>query len=92
MTVFNLKTASGNIAKNQFVVTDGTMFTFRSYKSVICVYNRPSATIVVDEKWNYSATTRKYFYQFLREYTGHNVRSKQDFLQLAKTNNLVTLK
>lgn len=92
MAIINLKTASGNIAQNQFVVTDGSMFTLHSYKSVICVYHRPSATIVVDKKWNYSATTRRYFYQFLREYTGHNVRSKKDFLRLVETNDLVTLK
>lgn len=91
MAIINLKTASGNIAQNQFIVTDGAMFTFHSYESIICVYHRPSATIVVDKKWNYSNTTRRYFYQFLREYTGHNVRSKKDFLQLVKTNNLITL-
>lgn len=67
-------TRAGNTAKNQAVMIinteDNHMEVFQSYDSLICKVDYNKKQIVVSNKWDYSITTLKYFYQFLREYVG----------------------
>ena len=53
MKVENMRSAKGNIVPNQFIITDGDVEYFQSYKTIIAKY--------VDD----SRTTSKYRNQFL---------------------------
>lgn len=63
---------TGEIVKNQVIITIHTdndnMNIFQSYESIICVIDYNEDTIHVGVDWDYSKTTAKYFYQFLRKY------------------------
>ena len=39
---------------------------FQSYDSLIAIYDRDNNKLVIGRHWDYSVTTIKYFYQFLR--------------------------
>ncbi len=63
---------TGESVKNQVIIIIRTgsvnMNIFQSYESIICVIDYNEDTIHVGVDWDYSKTTAKYFYQFLREY------------------------
>ena len=67
MKVSNLINNNGNPAANQFVITHNGATYFQSYNSVIAKYENGQLTIT--PRWDYSVTTRKHFYIFLRQYT-----------------------
>lgn len=56
---------------------DNHMEVFQSYTSLICKVDYNKKQIVVSNKWNYSITTLKYFYQFLKEYVGMDLSCKK---------------
>lgn len=56
---------------------DNHMEVFQSYDSLICKVDYNKKKITVSSKWNYSITTLKYFYQFLREYAGIDLSCKK---------------
>lgn len=51
---------------------------FQSYNSLICKVDYNKKKITVGSKWDYSITTLKYFYQFLREYAGIDLSCKKN--------------
>lgn len=51
---------------------------FQSYTSLICKVDYNKKKITVGSKWDYSITTLKYFYQFLREYVGIDLSCKKN--------------
>lgn len=57
---------------------DNHMEVFQSYTSLICKIDYNKKKIIVSSKWNYSITTLKYFYQFLREYVGIDLSCKKN--------------
>lgn len=59
---------SGRAVANQFVAYDDRMTYFQSYESTIAVIDGTSREITIGRDWDYSVTTLKYFYQFLRDY------------------------
>jgi hypothetical protein len=61
-----MTTPSGNIAPNQFIVSDGIKDTFQSYKTVICEQST-STTLLDINALSYSNTTSKYLFKFLGE-------------------------
>lgn len=65
---------------NQFVIFDYTngIITFQSYTSCIADYNMNTKELVLYPKYNYSRTTSKYLYQFLKEYTDYNITCKKE--------------
>ena len=65
MKVYNLENPNGNKVPNQFVINDGKAVYFQSYNSIIAKYAKGKLTLFPD--WDYSMTTRKYLYQFLKE-------------------------
>ena len=84
--IANLINDRGNAVKNQFVITgeenDKKVVTFQSYDSRICdiVYNCGmgfDALVRFGRDWNYSQTTTKHLYSFLRQNNLEILASKQ---------------
>ena len=70
MKVYNLINAKGNTTVNQFVIEDNGNIYFQSYESLICKIDRNN-TVSLGTDWNYSTTTSKHLYEFLRQ-NGHS--------------------
>ena len=84
--VANLINDRGNAVKNQFIITSEEngkkVVTFQSYNSRICdiVYNCGmgfDALVRFGRDWNYSQTTAKHLYSFLRQNGLEILASKQ---------------
>lgn len=58
---------TGREVANQFVIENGDVTLFQSYRSPIVEIDRNTRTIRVYEDWSYSRTTSKYRNQFLDE-------------------------
>ncbi len=56
---------NGNPAANQFVINTKKAKYFQSYQSVVCKLD--GINIVLSLDWDYSNTTRKHLYIFLRQ-------------------------
>ena len=56
--------------KNQFVIFDNKKTTFQSYDSTIAVIDKTKINndLTLGKDWNYSPTTLKHLYLFLKEY------------------------
>lgn len=83
---------SGCAIANQFVIFDYTngIITFQSYTSCIADYNINTKKLILYPKYNYSRTTSKYLYQFLKEYTDCNITCKKE-LDKAIKNGVIQL-
>ena len=84
--IANLINDRGNAVKNQFVITGEEngkkVITFQSYDSRICdiVYNCGmgfDALVRFGRDWNYSQTTAKHLYSFLKQNGLEILASKQ---------------
>lgn len=74
---------SGKAVANQFIISTDEGKYFQSYNSVIAFVPRSTeeAHIVLDATyWDYSTTTRKYLYDFLRDIAHVGIYSKADVL------------
>ena len=69
--------------KNQYVIEDGRKTHFQSYDSLICTVDEKGHVTLYPD-WDYSNTTRRHLYQFLREYTAYQVQNKRDVEKLIK--------
>lgn len=70
------------IATNQVVTRVGSKTFFYSYDTLIAIYENENCTLYLkDSMWDYSNTTRKYFKQFIEEYTTKEYGTKQKFLK-----------
>jgi len=66
MKVENMRSSSGREVPNQFVITDGFVEYFQSYKTIIAKRDTVTGKIWLDaERWDYSTTTGKYRNRFL---------------------------
>ena len=70
--VTNLINDKGNSVRNQFIITEGNTTVFQSYGSRVCEIVKPCGmgfdTLVrFGNDWNYSQTTSKHLYNFLRQ-------------------------
>lgn len=75
--VSNLINDRGNATVNQFIITDSTTTTFQSYNTKICEVHHASAFIAIDANaLNYSKTTSKHLYIFLRQSFGIDANKK----------------
>ena len=73
MKVRNMVSASsGREVANQFVISGDSKVIFQSYDSTICIveYKNGEIHITLGKHWDYSKTTSKYLYQFLRAECG----------------------
>ena len=67
-----------NPAANQIIIEVNKGVIFQSYDAVIAFYNKSDGKVYVTKDWDYSNTTRKHFYIFLRDYCNAcgNIRKK----------------
>lgn len=80
MLLTNLINERGNAVRNQFVVYDNGKITFQSYSTTICTIENGKVS-VNRTMWQYSNTTSKYLYQFLRA-NGWKVYRNKDVQKL----------
>ena len=74
--VRQLINSNGNAAANQFVIKTAKAVYFQSYNSVICKLD--GINIVLSANWDYSRTTAKHLYIFLRENGYYNLSSAKE--------------
>lgn len=66
--VFPLTGRTGKPVANQYVLKTRHGYVFQSYESYIAVYDIDTKELVLGCDWDYSRTTQKYLWKFLREY------------------------
>ena len=85
--VYNMKSPRGHEVANQFILVSEDKTTFQSYKSVVCEWNRIKEVLYLyGSVWDYSATTRKYFKEFVNSETSLNYENKQKWLKEIENN------
>lgn len=78
MKVTNITNGRGRKVANQFIITDGNVYTFQSYNSVVAVVDFDNSTVTLGSNWNYSTTTSRYrnrFFETLGLYEMSNTES-----------------
>ena len=81
----------GNAAANQFVISTNKAVYFQSYRSVVAkVNNNGKLTLAAD--WDYSNTTRKHLYIFLRSYGFGHLCSAKDMRKAIADKEVTLLK
>lgn len=93
MKVENMTSEKGNKVANQFIIHGSNYVTFQSYESIIATHkdneiDKPCLSLVADW-WDYSNTTRKYFEQFINEYTPFTYDNKAQWLKEIENNDLI---
>lgn len=63
--VMQVRNQNGNPTKNQFVIIEGTNYTFQSYETIIACLHAGSAFIDLFTPFRYSPTTTKHFLNYL---------------------------
>ena len=53
---------------NQYVIECDSLIFFQSYNSLIAIYNKLEKTLIIGYDWDYSNTTLKHFYLFIKDY------------------------
>ena len=66
---------NGNPATNQFVIASDNRIYFQSYDSVVAMIK--DGILYVTDKWDFSNTTRKHFYIFVREYYNYRLANRK---------------
>lgn len=74
--------------KNQFIMENEKEVIFQSYDSIIAIINKTTKNLTLGCDWNYSRTTLKHLYIFLREYK-HNLDyiEQHEILKALQSNN-----
>ena len=80
---------NGNPAANQFIIKTKKATYFQSYDSVVCKLD--GVNIVLSTNWDYSNTTRKHLYMFMRQNGYYNLSSAKEVRNAIK-DGLVVLK
>ena len=80
--IANLINDRGNAVRNQFIITEGNTTAFQSYSSRVCEIVKPcgmgfDALVRFGRDWDYSQTTAKHLYSFLRQNGLEILASKQ---------------
>lgn len=81
---------NGNPAANQFVISTKKARYFQSYGSVVCKLD--GINIVLSDNWDYSNTTRKHLYIFLRDNGYYNFSSAKDIRKAIEKKQIVLKK
>ena len=64
--IYNIKNERGNTVANQFLIIEGTEYTFISYKTPIAVLKAGSGVIFLNRRvFSYSRTTTRHFLNYL---------------------------
>lgn len=67
---------SGREVANQFVITTNKGVFFQSYRSIIAKIDK-KGQVWLSSYWDYSQTTTKYLYQFLKEYGWYGLNANE---------------
>lgn len=70
--------------RNQFIIDDinkKNEVIFQSYKSIVAIYNLASCNLILGRHWDYSNTTLKHLYLFIKDYV---ISDKLEELQYKK--------
>ena len=86
--VENMTSPRGNPVPNQFILSTGEEVVFKSYSTIICAW-RDGVLYLNGSWWDHSATTRKYFKEFVNNYTTLGYLDKKQFLKLIESNNRI---
>lgn len=91
MKVSNLINANGNANANQFIIEDdnGNTF-FQSYESTVCKIDRNNK-VTLGEDWNYSTTTSKHLYEFLKQNGHSKLANRKAILKAIKSGELAVI-
>ncbi len=79
----NLINDNGYAARNQFVINGEKGTYFQSYNCMIAKVSKRKK-ITLSDMWNYSNTTRKHLYIFLRQQGFTDLNCKKDILKAIK--------
>lgn len=82
MRISNLVNDNGKHAVNQFLVETTERIYFQSYERIIAVKDNNNGKITLSQDWDYSKTTSKHLYIWLRDYTRHRVSGRDDVAEL----------
>ena len=64
--IYNIKNEKGNAVANQFLIIEGTEYTFISYKTPIAILKASSGVIFINRRaFSYSRTTTGHFLNYL---------------------------
>ena len=64
--IYNIKSEKGNAVANQFLIIEGTDYTFISYKTPIAMLKASSGVIFLNRRaFSYSRTTTRHFLNYL---------------------------
>ena len=64
--IYNIKNERGNAVTNQFLIMEGTNYTFISYQTTIAILKVASAVIFLNKSvFDYSKTTTRHFLNYL---------------------------
>lgn len=77
-------TDSNTAIKNHFIINDNNAIVFQSYQSKICHIDNKNKICKIYPEWNYSNTTRKHFYNFLKQ-VFNQIFKQADIIKLQKT-------
>ena len=68
MRVQQMVNSRGNMVNNQFVIDNGAVLTFQSYRSQIADVDYNNKVVTIYEDYDYSNTTNKYHNLFFEKY------------------------
>lgn len=83
MGISQLINDNGNPAANQFVISSENGTFFQSYDSVVA--RIANGKLTLSEAWNFSKTTSKHLYIFLREYGLSEYDNRKAILKAIKS-------
>ena len=81
--VCNLINNNGNAVPNHFIIYTPKATYFQSYQSVVAKIDK-KGNLILSENWDYSNTTRKHLYIFLRMYGYDYLCSAKDMRKAIK--------
>ena len=88
MNVSNLINSNGNKVRNQFVISSDGKKVFQSYNTKMASISADGISVI--KNWEISSTTRKYLFQFLREFAGIDLNTaKMRKIQADSKQNLI---
>lgn len=75
--------------KNQFIMEDDKKTIFQSYDSIIAIFDKKTRDLTLGCDWDYSRTTLKHLYIFLRDviYYDMTPEQKQDIMSALQSAN-----
>ena len=89
--VSNLINDNGNAVSNKFIIKTTKTIYFQSYRSVVAKIDK-NGRLILSENWDYSNTTRKHLYIFLRMYGDHYLCSAKDMRKAIKDKEVILQK